>query len=323
MMRHLLAFSLATCIGVSALPSASHAQDFPTRTIRIIANQSPGGISDIFIRAVGEELHKRWGQPVVVENRPGGRENIGVRACQDSTPDGYTICILYSDALVYNPHLFKKLPFDLKGVQPMTNLFYILQTMVASADLKVKTLNELVALSKAKPGTLNYTTPVYAAVAMMTRLEKERGADWVRVPFKGGGDAVTALLSGTTQITIVGEGNLTPHIRSGKMTPLAMVNNIRSQNFPDVPTLKEAGYDGPPSKASFGLFAPAGVSRAIIDKYVAEVGKIVNDPAFAAKNLKARSLVGAISTPEAYAAELEKDRAEAAEVVKSAGLEVQ
>ncbi|MBN8964758.1 MAG: tripartite tricarboxylate transporter substrate binding protein, partial [Rhizobiales bacterium] len=122
---------------------------------------------------------------------------------------------------------------------------------------------------------------------------------------------------------IVGEGNLTPHIRSGKMTPLAMVNNIRSQNFPDVPTLKEAGYDGPPSKASFGLFAPAGVSRAIIDKYVAEVGKIVNDPAFAAKNLKARSLVGAISTPEAYAAELEKDRAEAAEVVKSAGLEVQ
>jgi tripartite-type tricarboxylate transporter receptor subunit TctC len=205
----------------------------------------------------------------------------------------------------------------------MTNLFYILQTMVASADLKVKTLNELVALSKAKPGTLNYTTPVYAAVAMMTRLEKERGADWVRVPFKGGGDAVTALLSGTTQITIVGEGNLTPHIRSGKMTPLAMVNNIRSQNFPDVPTLKEAGYDGPPSKASFGLFAPAGVSRAIIDKYVAEVGKIVNDPAFAAKNLKARSLVGAISTPEAYAAELEKDRAEAAEVVKSAGLEVQ
>ncbi|MBN8966682.1 MAG: hypothetical protein J0H89_15225, partial [Rhizobiales bacterium] len=103
MMRHLLAFSLATCISVSALPSASHAQDFPTRTIRIIANQSPGGISDIFIRAVGEELHERWGQPVVVENRPGGRENIGVRACQDSTPDGYTICILYSDALVYNP----------------------------------------------------------------------------------------------------------------------------------------------------------------------------------------------------------------------------
>jgi tripartite-type tricarboxylate transporter receptor subunit TctC len=322
-MRHLFTFSLAACLGASVLPPPAQAQDFPTRPIRIIANQSPGGISDIFIRAVGEELHKRWGQPVVVENRPGGRENIGVRACQDSKPDGYTVCILYSDALVYNPHLFKKLPFDINGVQPMTNLFYILQTMVVSADLKVKTLDELVALSKAKPGTLNYTTPVYAAVAMMTRLEKEKGADWVRVPFKGGGDAVTSILSGTTQITIVGEGNLTSHIRAGKMTPVAMVNNIRSQNFPDVPTLAESGYDGPPSKASFGLFAPKGVSRAIIDKYVAEVGKIINDPDFAAKNLKARSLVPAISTPEAYAKELEKDRAEAAQVVKNAGLEVQ
>jgi len=107
------------------------------------------------------------------------------------------------------------------------------------------------------------------------------------------------------------------------MTPLAMVNNIRSQNFPDVPTLAEAGYNGPPSKASFGLFAPKGVARPIIDKYVAEVGKIVNDPAFAERNLKARSLVAAINTPEAYAKELEKDRAEAAEVVKDAGLEVQ
>jgi tripartite-type tricarboxylate transporter receptor subunit TctC len=102
-----------------------------------------------------------------------------------------------------------------------------------------------------------------------------------------------------------------------------MVNNIRSQNFPNVPTLAESGYDGPPSKASFGLFAPKGVSRTIIDKYVAEIGKIVNDPAFSAKNLKARSLVPAISTPEAYAKELEKDRAEAAQVVKNAGLEVQ
>jgi len=322
-MRHLFALSLAACIGASALPPVAQAQEFPVRPIRIIANQSAGGISDIFIRAVAEELHKRWGQPVVVENRPGGRENIGVRACQDSAPDGYTVCILYSDALVYNPHLFKKLPFDITGVQPMTNLFSILQTLVASADLKVKSLDELVALSKAKPGTLNYTTPVYAAVAMMTKLQQEKGADWVRVPFKGGGDAVTSILSGTTQITIVGEGNLTSYIRAGKMTPLAMVNNIRSQNFPDVPTLAEAGYNGPPSKASFGLFAPKGVARPIIDKYVAEVGKIVNDPAFAERNLKARSLVAAINTPEAYAKELEKDRAEAAEVVKDAGLEVQ
>lgn len=299
------------------------AQDFPSRTIRVIANQSAGGISDVFIRAVGEELAKRWGQPVVVENRPGGRENIGVKACQDSTPDGYTICILYSDALVYNPHLFKKLPFDVSGVQPVTNLFYILQTMVVNADLKVKTLDELVALSKAKPGTLNYTTPVYAGVLLMTKLQQDKGADWVRVPFKGGSDAVTGVLSGTTPITILGEGNVTSQIAAGAMTPLAMMNNIRSETFPHVPTLAESGYNGPPSKAWFGLFVPTGVSKSIIDKYALEIASIVNDPAFAAKNLKARSLISAINSPADFAKEIANDRKTAGQIVKDAGMEAQ
>jgi len=322
-MRFLTALSFAALFGAAAIPHAAIAQEFPSRTIRVIANQSAGGISDVFIRAVAEELHKRWGQPVIVENRPGGRENIGVKACQDSAPDGYTVCILYSDALVYNPHLFKKLPFDINGVEPVTNLFSILQTMVVSSALNVKTLDELIALSKAKPGTLNYTTPVYAAVLMMSRLQKEKGADWVRVPFKGGADAVTCVLSGTTPITMLGEGNVTSQIRAGTMTPLAMLNNVRSETFPDVPTLKEAGYDGPPSKAWFGLFVPAGVPRAIIDRYASEVASIVREPAFAAKNLKARSLISALNTPEEFAKEIAQDRAVAEQVVKDAGIEPQ
>jgi tripartite-type tricarboxylate transporter receptor subunit TctC len=322
-MRFLAVLSCAAWFGAGAIPQTAIAQEFPSRTIRVIANQSAGGISDVFMRAVAEELHKRWGQPVIVENRPGGRENIGVKACEDSAPDGYTICILYSDALVYNPHLFKKLPFDVNGVQPVTNLFNIVQTMVVSADLKVKTLDELIALSKAKPGTLNYTTPVYAAVLMMSRLQKEKAADWVRVPFKGGADAVTGVLSGTTPITMLGEGNVTTQIRAGLMTPIVMLNNIRSETFPDVPTLKEAGYDGPPSKAWFGLFVPTGVPKPIIDRYAAEVGSIVREPAFAAKNLKARSLTSAINTPAEFAKEIAEDRAVAGQVVKDAGIEAQ
>jgi tripartite-type tricarboxylate transporter receptor subunit TctC len=307
--------------GSASLPAI--AQDFPSRTIRVIANQSPGGISDIFIRAVGEELSKRWKQPVVVENRPGGRENIGVKACQDSEPDGYTICILYSDALVYNPHLFKTLPFDVNGVQPITNLFYILQTMVVNSKLGVKTLDDLVALSKSKAGTLNYTTPVYAGVLLMSKLQQEKGADWVRVPFKGGGDAVTAVLSGATPITILGEGNVTGQIQSGAMTPIVMMNNLRSEKFPEIPTLAEAGYKGPPSKAWFGLFAPKGTPRPIIDRYAKEVAEIVRDPAFAAKHLKARSLISAINSPEEFAREIESDRQLAGKILAEAGIEAQ
>ena len=322
-MRLFTSLSLAASALCGLLLQTATAEEFPSRTIKVIANQSAGGISDVFIRAVGEELSKRWKQPVIVENRPGGRENIGVKACQDAEPDGYTICILYSDALVYNPHLFKKLPFDVNGVQPITNLFYILQTMVVNSSLNVKTLDDLVALSKAKPGTMNYTTPVYAGVLLMTKLQQEKGADWVRVPFKGGGDAVTAVLSGTTPITILGEGNVTSQIQSGAMTPLVMMNNIRSEKFPQVPTLAEAGYSGPPSKAWFGLLAPTGVSRQIIDKYAAEIASIVKNPEFAAKHLKARSLISAINSPDEFAKEIASDRQIAGKILAEAGIEAQ
>jgi tripartite-type tricarboxylate transporter receptor subunit TctC len=256
----------------------------------------------------------------VVENRPGGMENIGVRACQDSEPDGYTICILYSDPLVFNPHLFKNLPFNPDGVQPITNLFYLLQVMVVNSSLEVKTLDELIALSKAKPGTLSFATASHAVSVMMNNLRDKRGADWVRIPFKGGGDAVNAVLSGATPIAIIGEGNVASLIRAGKMTPIVMVNNLRSTNFPDVPTLEESGYKGPPSRAWFGLFAPKGTPNAIIDKVAKEMADIINEPAFKAKHLTARSLVPATNSPAAFAEEITRDRAQAGQIVKEAGL---
>lgn len=310
----------AAILASGAVNMPASAQDYPIRPIRVIANQSPGGISDIFIRAVGEELHKRWKQPVVVENRPGGMENIGVRACQDSQPDGYTICILYSDPLVFNPHLFKSLPFNIDGVEPVTNLFYLLQTMVVNSSLGVKTLDELIALSKAKAGTLSFATASHSVSVMMNKLRDERGADWVRVPFKGGGDAVNAVLSGSTPIAIIGEGNVAALVRAGKMTPIVMVNNIRSSNFPDVPTLEESGYKGPPSRAWFGLFVPKGTPKDIIEKLAKEMTSIVNEPAFKERHLTGRSLVSATNSPPQFAEEIKRDRVQAGQVMKDAGL---
>jgi len=303
---------------------AARAQDWPTRPIRVITTTSAGGLSDIFMRALGEELRPRLGQPIVVENRPGGMQNLGAKLCQDATPDGYTICIINADPLVYNQFLLKSMPFDSEnGLQPISNLFHLIHVLVVNANLKVKNVDELVALSKAKPGTLNYLSPGAPMVLYMETLKKERGADWVRVPFKGGGEAVNAIVSGTTPIALFGEGNVTGQIQAGVMTPLVMMNNIRSPNFPEVPLLSETGYHGAPSRSWYGLFAPRGTPRPVIDRLAKEVAAIVANPDFAAKHLKARSLVGATSTPEEFAKLIVDDRKVARQVVKDAGMEPQ
>ena len=313
--------SIATLLLLLVATLSASAQDWPTRPIRALTTASPGGISDVFMRALGEKLRERLGRAIVVENRPGGMQNVGARACQDSAPDGYTICIINADPIIYNQFLIKDMPFDPEhGLQPITKLFDLIHVMVVNADLKVKTVDELIALSKKRPGTLSYLTPGAPMVLYMETLKKERGADWVRVPFKGGGEAVNAILSGFTPIGLFGEGNVIGQIRAGTMTPLVMLNNIHSPNFPKVPTLKETGYGGPPSRGWYGLFAPAGTPRPIVDRVAKEVAAIVADPDFAQKQLKDRSLVGATSTPDAFAAEIVEDRKVAEQVVKAAGM---
>ena len=298
-------FLLILALVAAAGPAS--AQDYPTRPIKALTTNSAGGISDVFMRALGDELLKRWGQPIVVENRPGGMQNVGARACAEAPPDGYTICILNAEPIAYNQFLLKSMPFDPeKGLQPATNLYHLIQTLVVNSQLGVNTIDELIALSKAKPGTLNYLTASVPLALYMETLKTEKGADWVRVPFKGGGEAVNAVLSGSTPIALIGEGNVIGQIRAGTMTPLVMLNNIRSPNFPAVPTLAETGYTGPPSRGWYGLFTPAGTAKPIVDKLAKEVAAILDDPAFRARHLSARSLVPAANTPEEFAAEIRK-----------------
>ncbi len=315
--RSLPAIALAfVCAAFSA-----QAQDYPTRPIRALTTASAGGISDVFMRALGDKLGARLGQPIVVENRPGGMQNVGARACQDAAPDGYTICIINADPIIYNQFLIKDMPFDpVHGLQPITDLFDLIHTLVVNSNLKVKNIDELIALSKERAGTLSYVTPGAPMVLYMETLKKQRGADWVRVPFKGGGEAVNAVLGGSTPIALIGEGNVIGQIRAGTMTPLVMMNNIHSPNFPNVPTLKETGYNGPPSRGWYGLFAPAGTPRPIVDRIAKEVAVIVADPDFAEKQLKERSLVGSTDTPDEFAKQIVEDRVVAEQVVKQAGM---
>jgi tripartite-type tricarboxylate transporter receptor subunit TctC len=321
-MKHLVA--VIGLLAVVAGDTPSRAQDYPARPIKVLTTTSAGGISDIFMRALGDELLKRWGQPIVVENRPGGMQNLRARACSEAPPDGYTICILNAEPVAYNQFLIKNMPFDPeKGLQPVTNLYHLIQTLVVNSQLNVQTVDELIALSKAKPGTLSYLTASVPLALYMETLKREQGADWVRVPFKGGGEAVNAVLSGSTPIALLGEGNVIGQIRAGTMTPLVMVNNIKSPNFPNVPTIAETSYSGVPSRGWYGLFTPAGTPKPIVDKLANEVASIVNDPAFRERHLTARSLVPAVNTPAQFAEEIDKDRAAARQVVRDAGLQPQ
>jgi tripartite-type tricarboxylate transporter receptor subunit TctC len=314
---------LSAAIFSVGLLTGANAQDYPTRPIHVLTTSSAGGLSDIFMRVLGEELHKSFGQPLIVENRPGGAGNIGARACQDATPDGYTICIINADPMVYNQFLFKKLPFDPEKLSPIVNLFHLIQVLVVNSDLKVKSVDELIALSKAKPGTLNYLTAALPLAVYMDALTRDKGADWVRVPFKGGGEATNAILAGSTPIGLIGLGNVLPQIAAGKMTALALGNNIRSTQLPDVPTLADLGYKGAPSRTWYGLFAPQGTPQAIIDKLNAEVTRVVSDKAFQEKFIISRSMVPALNTPAQFAADIKADREVAKQVVKESGVEPQ
>jgi tripartite-type tricarboxylate transporter receptor subunit TctC len=316
--------SLLIVAALLCAEGSAFAQDYPTRPVRAIVAVGPGGTGDVVTRVLGEELHRRWGQPIVVENRAGGASNIGARACAEAAADGYTICIMPGEPLAYNPFLFRKLPFDpRKDFAPVINLFFNTQALVVNAALGVRTVDELIALSRAKAGALSYTAPSLPLSLYLEKLKRERGADWVAIPFRGGGDTTNAVLSGATPIAFLGMQNFISHLQAGTMHGLAVDGAQRSPLFPDIPTLAELGYRGNLTRVYFGLLVPAGTPRPIIDKIHATVAGIGSDPAFRQKHFIERALEPILDTPEAFAQFLVADRAVSERVVHEAGLQPQ
>jgi tripartite-type tricarboxylate transporter receptor subunit TctC len=315
----------ALCIAALMLSFApAAAQDYPARPIRVIVTTSPGGISDIFLRALGEPLHQRLGQPLVVENRAGGNMIIGARACAEAPPDGYTLCVMPGEPLTYNQFMYKTIPYDPdKSFAPITNFFFLTQALGVSKALNVNSLDELAAYSKAKAGTLSYSAPSSSLVVFMEKWKEANGADLVKVPFKGGGDTVTGIISGTTPVGFLGLGNLLSYIRARTITPILSDGEKRSPLIPEVPSLGEIGLARDHTRAFFGLLAPAGTPRPLIDKLRAEIIRVVNEPAFMNRNLLDRGLEPVLNTPEEFRGFLIADRVRADRIVKAAGLAVQ
>ena len=310
--------------GILALAPRADAQSYPSRPIKVIIPASAGGTQDVFMRALGEDLRRRIGQPLVIENRPGGNFNIGARACAESPPDGYTICMLPNEALVYNQYLFKKIPYDpVKDFAPLTNPFFSTQAIVANADLKVMSLAALAALSQAKPKTLSYIAPGLPLWVFMENFKKLTGADMVRVPFRGGGETVNGVLSGTTPVAFSGLSNWASYLQAGTIVGLAVDAAKRLPLIPDVPTLTELGYKIDLTRVYFGIVAPAGTPKPMLERLRNEMAEVINDPGFSEKHLTSRGHEPVANTPDEFARFLADDRATSARIVKDAGVEPQ
>ncbi len=314
--------SLMFAAAVWLIPAASvSAQEWPARPVKIIIPLGPGGGGDVFTRLMAEELQKRLGQPFIVENRPGGGLNIGTRACAEAAPDGYTLCVLSGEPVVYNQFTFKTLPFNPeKDFEPVINLFINANALVVNSSLNVKTIAELVAVAKAKPGTLSYGTFSFMLAYFMDQLNKKNGIDIVRVPFRSGNEMVNAVMANTTPVVFLGLSNMIGQIRSGQFTGLALNSTARSPLFPNIPTLLEAtGEDYPPPW--FGLFAPAGTPLPIVDKLHDEVERIAAVPDWRRRNFIDRAVEPATGPRDAFIKFIAGNRAFAARIAKESGIE--
>lgn len=320
-MKTLIAL-LAVVTAITATnPSQANAQAYPSKPIRVITANSVGGTSDIFVRALGEELQKRLGQPIIVENRSGGGMNIAGHACSEASNDGYTICLLPNEVLTLNEFTFKSIPFSPeKDFDPITNCFINTQVLVVSSALGVNSLTELAALSKAKPGTLSYSVLALPMQITFENWKKTTGADIVMVPSRGGNDMVSGLLTGTTPIAIVGLPNFIPYIRSGTVKAIAVDSEQRSPLFPDVPTLKELGF---PNLAPvyFGFVAPTGTSKVVIQKLHDEIVAIGNDLVFRQKRLIDIGIVPVFDTSQHFAEYLKIQRDNGRKLVQESGFQ--
>ena len=322
--RRFAALSSACTFTWALAPAFAQAQApaYPTRFVRLVVPFPPGGGTDAIARVVSAKLSAIWGQQMVVENKGGGATSIGTDAVAKADPDGYTV-LLQSVPLAVNKFLFKTLPFDPTAFVPVTQFFFLTQMLVVSAQLNVKTIPELIALSKAKPGTLSYATAAVPTAVFLERWKASAGIDMVRVPFRGGGEAVTSLLNGATPVGFYGIANLRELLEGGQLYALMVDSLKRSPLYPDIPTIEQATGITFNGRSWFGLFAPPGTPATIATRLQTEIAQIIARPDFRSKNLIERGLEPVASTPEEFGRFVNEDRVLSEQIVKASGAQPQ
>jgi tripartite-type tricarboxylate transporter receptor subunit TctC len=311
---------LLVLLACFALPA--HGQTWPSKAVRIVVAYPPGGGIDVMARQIAERLAQAWGQPVVVENRPGANTIVATDAVAKSAADGHTILMTTDATFSINPHLYKKLPFDTeRDFIPVTMLVLLQQMLVAHPALPANSLDELIKLAKAKPGSINYASYGSGSQPHLSgeMLKNKAGIDLVHVPYKGISLAVPAVVAGEVQLTFAGIATSTPQLRAGRIKAFAIGGPQRSPLFPDVPTFTELGYPEVETHAWFGFFLPAGSPKDAVSLIYTDVKRILDDPEFRQKQLVARGYDVVGSSPEEFAAYIRKDSENRARAVRISG----
>ena len=316
---------VARLIVAIALPSIAcvaqaQAPAYPNKTVRIIVAAAPGGTSDILARTIGQELSKKWGQTVVVENKPGADSNVGADFVAKSPPDGYTLILLDMSTLTMGPSLYKKLSYDpAKDFAPITMIVFSPHALFVHPSVPANNVQELIAWGKANPGKLNFASSSNAIRLAQAQLSLATGVDMLHVPYKGGAASITAVAGGEANVSLNGLLATLPHIKGGKVKGIATASSKRMEASPDLPTIIEGGVPDFVTGSWQGLLAPANTPPDIVKKINADVVAIIKSPEMKAKlTAMGADVIG--DSPEDFAKFMRDDTAKWSKVAKQAGI---
>jgi len=316
--------ALAVAPAVMAASGADPAQGYPTHPVRLITG-SPGSTADISARFIAHKLSERWGQQIVVDNRPGAGGIIGAEIAARSAPDGYTLFVGHIGTHASPQFLFTKLAYDpVKDFTPISMMTDSGIALVVNAALPTANLKEFVAYSKAKPGSVNYASAGGGTSSQLSGelFNQMTGARLVHIPYKGAGFALNAVVANETQAAFLSTTTANVQVKAGRLRALAVLSEKRFPAAPDIPSAPEAGFPGLDSSVWFGLFVPAKTPKAIITKVNREVVDSLNLPE-AKSALLAQGAVATPSTPEEAAAFVNREIAKWGKVIKAAGIKAQ
>ena len=316
----------ATCLGglLLAASLAAHAQDYPAKPVRWVVPFPAGGPLDIVARVIGVRLSETWGQPVIVDNRPGAGGNIGAEVVAKSAPDGYTIVMGALSTHAVNVSLFRKLPYDpVRDFAPVTLISEVPNVLVVNPAVPAKTVAEFVAYARANPGKLNFASGSTGSAGHLAgELFKTRArVDMTHVPYKGAAPAVTDLLAGQVQLMFDNLASALPNIRAGRLRALAVTTKKRSAFVPELPTIAESGLPGFDVSTWFGVMAPAATPRPIVNRLHDGIVRALAQPDVK-ERLAAMGAEPVGDTPEQFGAFVKSEIAKYAKVVKDSGARV-
>jgi tripartite-type tricarboxylate transporter receptor subunit TctC len=315
---------LAVLIASTALSADGLAQQYPAKPIRMVVAFAPGGGVDLIGRTIAQKLQEAWGQPVIVDNRPGAGGNVGTDVVAKAPPDGYTLLIGYVGNLSINPSLYRKLPYDsVKDFAPISLTATAPNLLVAHPAVTASTVRDLVALAKAKPGSLSYASAGNGTVGhMVAELFKSvTGVNIVHIPYKGNGIAVNDLLGGQVQLMFGAPAAMLTLVESTRLKAIAVTGQKRLPELRDTPTFAEAGFPKVEAYGWYGMLAPAGTPRAIVDALNKQVVRITSLPDVKDR-LAMHGYTSISSTPGEFAQLIKSELAKWRDVVKASGATV-